>query len=771
MSFFNHSGLGFPAVPLVSVLLALGLASCGRKDPPSTTKLEVSVGKESGPMPEAGTANRLNKEQSAFMRHHAQDPVDWYPWGDEAFAKAKKEQKIVFVSIGYMSCPWSQKMQDESFRDPAIARFMNRQYVNVLVDREERPDVNNSYLHYVFSTTRKSGWPLNLWLTPEGLPVFSGVYFPTISGNGNVAFSIAMENVANNFLRDPGYIKRQADTTYKDYLADYRKNSKSQALPLTAEALGLAFEKLRAVYDPVNGGFSPPPKFPQPQTINYLLGYAARLGADRLGRAEESRQMLSLTLDSILRGGVYDQLGGGVHRYSTDIYWALPQFEKMLYDQGFLAETLVNAGQVLDRPAYETAAREIFRYADSELAHPEGGFYCAEGSISPIQAEGKEMSEGAFYLWQLPAVEQAAGAGAMPLLNYLFGLDGRGNIPIDSPTRARFPRANVLKLEHTLAETAAFLKQPEVSVSGQWQEARKKLGEARGKRPRPLLDNKVVAGWNGTMIAALARAGWVYHDDVLIARATKAADFILKRLKQEDGSLGHAFLDGPSAAPGCSEDYAHIIRGMLELYEASGDPRWLRTAVDLQDQEIKLLWDTEEGGFFDGPQQNLLFNRMKSVDETTEFAPVAVSTMNLIRLSHLAGRAGYLEKATKVVDLYGGLMMRAPAVFLRLLQAYDVMVNPLVEVVVTGAPNAPDRAAMLDELRRTQPVGRVLVYLDGGEAQAWLTKMNPELARLPAATPGQTTVHLCRKFAVIQSFTKPEGIRQALEKMISASVK
>jgi uncharacterized protein YyaL (SSP411 family) len=481
--------------------------------------------------------------------------------------------------------------------------------------------------------------------------------------------------------------------------------------------------------------------------------------------------MLSLTLDLILRGGVYDQLGGGFHRYSMDSYWALPQFEKMLYDQGFLAETLVNAGQVLDRPAYETAAREIFRYADSELAHPEGGFYCAEGSSSLIQAEEKEMSEGAFYLWQLPAVEQAAGAEAMPLLNYLFGLDERGNIPIDSPTRTRFPRANVLKMEHTLAETAAFLKQPEASVSARWQEAREKLLEARGKRPRPLLDDKVVAGWNGTMIAALARAGWVYHDDAYLARATRVAEFILKRLKREDGSLGHAFLDGPSSAPGYSEDYAHTIRGLLELYEASADQRWLRTAVELQDQEIKLLWDPEEGGFFDGPQQNMLFNRMKSVDETTEFAPLAVSTMNLIRLSHLTGRSDYLEKATKVVDLYGGQIMRASATFLRLLQAYDCLANPFVEVVVTGAPNAPDRAAMLDELRRTQPVGRVIVYLDGGEAQAWLTQMNPELARLPAATPGQTMVHLCTKFAVSQSFTNPGEISQALKKMISSGRK
>jgi len=757
---------------LSPLVMTLALSGCGPKEPPTTGKREeVRVTTENGPLPAAGAANRLINEQSAFLRHHAQDPVDWYPWGDAAFAKAKAEQKLILISIGYTSCPWSQKMQEDSFRDPKIARFMNRHYVNILVDREERPDVNNSYLHYVFTTSRKSGWPLNIWLTPEGLPVFSGVYFPKTSDASNPSWSVAMETVANNFADDPAYVKRQAEAVYKDYLKDYRKFWKVSTPALEPAALGAAFDKLRAVYDPVNGAFTPAPKFPHPQSLNYLLGYATRLGADRVGRAREARSMVTLTLDSILGGGIYDQLGGGVHRYSTDAYWAVPQFEKMLYDQGFLAETLVNAGQAVDRPGYEAASRGILRYADTDLGHPEGGFYCAEGSSSLEQTGAAALSEGAFYLWQLAEIEAAAGPAAMPLLKLVYGLEERGNMPIDSPVRGRFPGANVLKLERPLAESAKLAGKTLEEATRELQESQAKLMAVRQKRPRPLLDDKVLASWNGTMIAALSRAAWVYGDMALGERAARAADFVQKRLRREDGSLAHAFLDGPSTAPGYSEDYAHVIRGLLELYECSADIRWLRTAAELQDQEIKLLWDPEDGGFFDGPLQPLLFNRMKSVDESTEFAPAAVSTNNLLRLGYLMGRSDFLEKAKTVTGLYGGLMMRGPALFLRLLQGYDWQVTPPVQLIVTGPANAPDRAEMLAALRHLPPTGRVILYLDAGPAEAWLTKYNPELAKLPAASLANTTVHLCRNFAVQQSFTTASGIGPALEKEITRPAK
>ncbi len=750
-------------------LVLLALTSCGQPEAGSASKpAEVKVATETGPLPAAGTASRLSGEQSAFLRRHAQDPVDWYPWGEEAFIKAKAAQKPVLISIGYTSCPWSQKMQEESFMDPAVARFMNRHYINVLVDREERPDVNNSYLNYQLWKNKRSGWPLHMWLTPEGLPVFSGVYFPAKGETGSPSWQATIELIANEFAKDPAYVKQQAELVAKDYLKQYQKLWKGTGTPIQPTALAGAFDKLRAIYDPVNGGFSTAPKFAQPQALNYLMSYAGRLGADRMGRSLEAREMLQTTLDAILRGGIYDLLGGGIHRYSNDVYWAVPQFEKMAYDQGFLAQTLVDAALTAGKAEYADAARATLRYAETQLGHPEGGFYCAEGSSSPSVTGGSKLTEGAFYLWQMPEIEQAAGAAAMPVLKLAYGLDERGNLPIDSPGRGRFPGANLLRQERPIAEVVKQSGLPVGEVNRILTQAHQQLLDARQKRPRPLLDDKVLASWNGTMIAALARAAWVFDDPALRDRAVKAAQFILKRLRKEDGSLIHAFLDAPSSAPGYSEDYAQVIRGLLELYEATGEIPWLRTAAELQDKQIELLWDKEDGGFFDGPLQPLMFNRMKSVDEGSEFSPTAVSAQNLVRLSHLLGRPDYLDKANAVISSYGSLAMAGPGGFLRLLMAYDSLQHPPVQVIVTGPPDAPDRAGILVALRRSLPFGRVILYLDGGEAQAWLAKGNPALAKLPA-TPGPTTVHLCRDFVSQQSFTSEDGIAAALQKAVTES--
>ena len=752
-----------------SLGLLLALSSCGQPEAGGTAKrVEVKVGTETGPLPAAGKANRLMSEQSAFLRRHAQDPVDWYPWGEEAFIKARTEQKIVLISIGYTSCPWSQKMQEESFTDPAVARFMNSHYVNVLVDREERPDVNNSYLNFLFWKNKQSGWPLHMWLTPEGLPVFSGVYFPVHSEGVSSSWGLTIEHIANEFAKDPGYVKQQAEIIAKDYLKQYQKLWKGTDALIQPTAVAGAFDKLRSLYDPVNGGFSVAPKFPQPQSLNYLMSYADRLGADRMGRSREAKEMLATTLDAILKGGIYDQLGGGIHRYSTDAYWAVPQFEKMVYDQGFFAQTLVDAALTLGKAEYADAARATLHYATTELGHPEGGFYCAEGSSSPSGSGAATLTEGAFYLWQMPEIEQAAGAAAMPVLKLAYSLDERGNLPIDSPVRGRFPGANILRQERPMADVVKQSGLPVGEVNRILTQARGQLSAARQKRPRPLLDDKVLASWNGTMIAALARTAWVFDDSALRERAVRAADFILKRLRREDGSLIHAFLDGPSTAPGYAEDYAQVIRGLLELYEATGEMPWLRAAAELQDKQIELLWDKESGGFFDGPLQPLLFNRMKSVDEGSEFSPTAVSTQNLVRLSHLLGRADYLEKANAVVTTFGSLVTRGPGGFLRLLTAYDLLLHPPVQVIVTGPPDAPDRAEILLALRRTLPFGRVILYLDGGEAQAWLANGNPALTKLPV-TPGRTTVHFCRDFVPRQSFTRAEGIGAALQKAVTES--
>lgn len=765
----------FPRLALVTgagvMTLALSLSGCGKGEVAATTKRpRFSVVAEAGALPAPGTAKRLEREQSVFLRRHAQDPVDWLPWGSEAFARAKAENKLMLVSIGYSSCPWSQKMQDETFTDPAVARFMNAHYINVLVDREERPDVNNVYLNFLFWKNKQSGWPLHMWITPDGLPVFSGVYFPAKPDGDQPSWTQTVEHVANSWTDDPEYVHQQAVEVMKGYLREYRRLWKNQeGTTLTPEAQASCFEKLRAVFDPVNGGFTPAPKFAQPHALEFLLNYSARLGDDRVGRRKDAVNILTVTIDNLIRGGIFDQLGGGFHRYSTDIYWAMPQFEKMLYDQGFMASALTEAGVALNRPDYLEAVRQTLRYADQELSHPDGGFFSAESSSSPVAGGGTGLTEGEYYLWQYDEIVKVAGTAAMPLLRAVYDVDDQGNIPIDSPTRSRFPKANSLRVVKSLEEAAQSLKLDPAAAARTLAAAKSALLAARKERPHPLLDSKVIASWNGTILSGFARAGWALNDAALLARAEKAGDFILSRLRRDDGTLIHSFLDTASTAPGYSEDYALVIRGLLDLYEATGSAKWLKAAVGLQDKQNELLWDQSEGGFYDGPQQPLVFNRMKSVDESTEFAPCAVSASNLARLGNLLNRPDDLKKGQDLLKTFGGLAQRAPAGFLRFMQAADLLQRPPLQIVITGSPDAPDRAAVLAALRKRPTGGTVRLYLDGGAGSAegggdskQSPGGHPSFAKLTSPA-GRTTVHFCRNFEPVHSITDPAQIQPWLE--------
>ncbi|HEX2749696.1 MAG TPA: DUF255 domain-containing protein, partial [Verrucomicrobiales bacterium] len=681
---------------------ALLAGGCGK---PEVAKLEfknTSVSEEGGDLPSAGQANRLLNEQSAFLRRHAKDPVDWHPWGAEAFEKAKKSGRPVLVSIGYASCPWSQKMHSESFSVPEIARFMNAHFVCILVDREERPDVNTAFLHFAFWKQKISGWPLHVWLTPEGLPIYQGVYFPPYSKGAEPSWRLTIEHVANNWESQTDYVREQAKKVAEGYLKDFRSRwlgpppegntevkevkdfmkltppkqmetflglsddkvqyaivdlptAKVEELwgqlkpdvaaatlarlePLAAATLFaklqgparepafqqfvekarmLNFQKLRSLYDPVYGGFGPPPRFAPHQSLDFLLRYAQRGRAEKFGKQYESMSMITSTLDHMIAGGMFDQIGGGFHRYSTDIYWSVPQFEKMLYDQGYMAQVLVNAAQLCGRKDYLSAAAGLLAYTGRELSHPEGAFYCAEGSSSP--AKNGAMTEGAFYLWSKKEIDEVSGASA-PLVDAVFGIEERGNLPLDSSMRERLGNTNILMIVKTPEEAGKSLGKDPAAARKEFTEVCGKLLEARKKRPRPTLEDKVLTSWNGVAISGYARTGFALNDPALIQRGEKAAEFILSKLRSKDGGLLHAFLDGPSPLPGYSEDYATFVSAMLDLYEATGSVRWLSMAVELQERQVTDLWDKTDGGFFDGPDSPYLFHRMKSMDEASEIS-------------------------------------------------------------------------------------------------------------------------------------------------------
>jgi uncharacterized protein len=812
-----------------SFVVAATAALVGCKKPEGAKLLYAnnSVEAETGKLPTEGKANRLLNEQSAFLRKHAQDPVDWYPWGQDAFDLAKKENKPLLVSVGYASCPWSQKMQEESFTNAEIARFMNRHYINVLVDREERPDVNNAFLHFLFWRQKSSGWPMHFWLTPEGLPIFQGVYFPVHSNGPTAGWITVLEHVLNTWASGSDHIRKQAEDVAKLYRKEFdgiwagaqlagdptqpevikfltlpapeqlsmltKMSSDNlfkavRALPANvlndlwvsmkpADRLALieriepqsaavlavkltgrerddafrrfvtgsqamVYEKASSLYDPVNGGFSKAPKFIQPQVLESLMEYAIRQRSDRYGKQKQALDMVTSTIERLLSGGITDQLSGGFHRYATDAYWTLPQFEKMAYDQGMNAAMLVRASLATGRKDFLQAAERTLKYAIVELGHPGGGFYCAEGSSSATTVGAKELKEGAYYLWEKKEIDSLLGPDAA-FATSLFGIEEYGNLPFDSPARTRMVNQNILLRQKSLSEMAKEFDLTPTAAAEKAEAVRSKLLEARRKRPRPTLDDKVLASWNGPIISALALAAWSGGDAALLTRAERAAEFILTKLRTADGALIHAFLDGPSNVPGFSEDYATIIESLLHLYTATGDIRWLKSAVELQERQLKDLWDAENGGFLDGPASPLLFSVVKSVDEATELAASSASVQNLITIASIINAPKYRADVRLMLERYGSQTGTSPISFLRMIRTAEMVLNPPQRIVVSGRKDSPDRAAVMSALQEFFLPNSVIFYMDGAEGEKFLTEKHPELAAL-AAPAGRTVVHVAK---------------------------
>lgn len=829
------------------VLMSL-TGGCGK---PAVAKREFknnSVDAEQGELPAAGKASRLLTEQSAFLRRHANDPVDWHPWGAEVFEKARRDNKPLLVSIGYASCPWSQKMHTESFLKPEIARFMNKHFICVLVDREERPDVNTAFLHYSFWKQKISGWPLHIWLTPNGLPIYQGIYFPPDSVGNNPSWRLTIEHVANNWQTSPDYVGAKAKESAESYLADFRRrwlgppaegNMESEEakkfLKLTDEEqlsrfrdfagdrLGYAladlpsakleelwtkmtpeqtgammdrlsvtgaslvfaklqgparepafqlfsrlareahYQKLRGVYDPGYGGFGPPPRFAPHQAIDFLLRFGLGEKGRQFGKQEEALEMITTTLDHMLAGGILDQIGGGFHRYSTDVYWAVPQFEKMLYDQGYMSQALVAAAQVSGKKDYLTFAARLLAYAERELSHPEGGFYCAEGSSSP--GPDGAMTEGAYYVWSKQEVDAVAG-DASPLVCAVFGIEDRGNLPLDSTMRTRLGNTNVLTVKQTPEEAGKSLGIEPAAAREQFNAATARLLEARRKRPRPMLEDKVLTSWNGVIVSGFARTGWALKDPALIKRGERAVEFLLTKLRSKDGGLLHAFLDGPSPLPGYSEDYATLIAGLIDLYEATGNARWLSSAMELQERQIKDLWDKTDGGFFDGPDSPFLFHRMKSMDEASEISAGSTSLINLANLSIMTGNTDYRDKARRIMERYGVQAAIMPGAFVRFLRAVDLLAASPQQIVISAVAGDAAVQPMLDALRGAFLPGIRVLYMDGAESEKLLTAKVPDLAPL-AAQPGKSVVHFCTGFKPDKSFTTEAELRAWLAEKYS----
>ena len=590
-------------------------------------------------------ANRLAAEKSPYLRQHADNPVDWQPWGEAAFAQARMEQKPIFLSIGYSTCHWCHVMAHESFENAAVAAVLNRDFIPVKVDREERPDVDRVYMAYVQATTGHGGWPLSAWLTPELKPFYGGTYFPPEDRQGRAGFVTVLNAIARHWREQRDKIETGAEEVVaalrRQAAGDGPRENPAADTPLH-EAAGDAFEKafqyFAGAFDPVHGGFGGAPKFPRPSTLNFLFRVAALQGAaSELGA--QAVQLATFTLQKMAEGGMHDQVGGGFHRYAVDAEWFVPHFEKMLYDQAQLAISYLEAKQATGREVFAWLARDIFDYVRRDLTNPRGGFYSAEDADSLVRAGSAEHAEGAFYVWTKEELARELGDDAAFFCTH-YGVEDGGNVAHDP--QGEFTGKNILMQRRSLSVTAGEFNLGVEAASDKLLACHARLLAVRAQRPRPHLDDKIITAWNGLMISAFAKGAQVLGDEACLAAATRAAEFVQSELYDtKTGVLYRSWREGRGDIPAFAEDYAALIQGLLDLYEAGFEIRWLQWAEQLQARMDELFWDAAQGGYFNSRADDAsIIVRLKEDYDGAEPSPNSLAAMNLVRLSRMVGDGG-----------------------------------------------------------------------------------------------------------------------------------
>ena len=673
--------------------------------------------------------NRLINESSPYLLQHATNPVDWYPWGKDAFEKARRENKPIFLSIGYSTCHWCHVMEHESFSDEEVAALLNKYFVSIKVDREERPDIDQVYMAVTQTMTGRGGWPNTVFLTPDKKPFFAGTYFPKETRWGLPGLMELLPKVAAIWQNDRENVLKSAQQI-TDLLAAKDKpnpgNSPDKSL------LDKTRNLLADVYDPEYGGFGQAPKFPTPHILTFLL---------RRYHHNEDTQALAMvekTLTRMRLGGIYDHIGFGFHRYSTDGQWLVPHFEKMLYDQALLAMAYTEAYQATGKKFYARTVREILAYILRDMTSNEGGFYSAEDADS-------ERVEGKFYLWTLPQIQKILGKEETETFKKIYTLDTNGNFT--SREEALAAGSNILHLKKALPDLAGELGVPEKQLHRRLEINREKLFKVRNKRVHPFKDDKILTDWNGLMIAALARAGQVLNEPRYTADAVRAADFIMLRLRDNNGRLVKRYRKGTAGLPAHLDDYAFVVWGFLELYEATLKAIYLQEAIRLNDQMIKHFWDQQSGGLFmTADDSEKLLIRNKAIYDGAIPSGNSVAALNLLRLGHITGREDYLKKAEEISRAFSESVNRYPAGHAHLMMALDYALNPNYEVVIVGQPAAKDTRAMLLALRRPFLPGKVVLLRPADKkAAAEIIRMAP-YTEFMVSKDGRATAYVCTNF-------------------------
>ncbi len=687
-------------------------------------------------------ANRLAQEKSPYLLQHAHNPVDWYPWGDEAFEKARREDKPIFLSIGYSTCHWCHVMEHESFENDHIADLMNRWFVSIKIDREERPDIDSIYMAYVQATTGGGGWPMSVWLTPDLKPFVGGTYFPPEDRYGRAGFPLILERVADAWKNDRNRIIESSE----EVLAQLQRNAAGSSRPgggVDTAAMDHAYQQFRRSYDSRLGGFGGAPKFPRPSIHNFLLRYWKRTGN------EEALEMVEQTLLAMDRGGMNDQLGGGFHRYSVDERWFVPHFEKMLYDQAQLAISYIEAFQITGNEALELAARRTLDYVMRDMTSPEGAFWSAEDADSaPDAAKPREKSEGFFYIWSMRETAAVLGEERAQWFAYRYGMQPSGNVANDP--HQEFTGLNILYRAHTLEETAHHFEREPGEMAAALADAERILLEARAKRPRPHLDDKILTAWNGLMISAFARAASVLDEKKYRDAAERAANFIVSSMRAPDGALLRRYRAGEAGIGGMLDDYAFFTQALLDLYETTFDFARIEHATELTDRALNLLEDKENGGFFSSAEPDALcLMPMKDDYDGAEPSGNSVSLMNLLRLARITGNQRYEVAAARLIAVFSEKARSSPYGLPQMLAAWEFATAPNREIVIAG--ELPPE--MIRLLQKKFDPNRVLLAA------------GPELVQYQPASAEMRgpAVYICENFTCQAPVTNKEDLARLLE--------
>jgi uncharacterized protein YyaL (SSP411 family) len=695
----------------------------------------------------ASSQNRLGAEQSPYLLQHADNPVHWRPWGTEAFEEARRDDKPIFLSIGYSTCHWCHVMAHESFENPAIADILNQDFVSIKVDREERPDVDRVYMMFVQATTGSGGWPMSVWLTPDLKPFYGGTYYPPEGRWGRPGFPEILREIVRVWKEERSKVQASAETL-TGQIKGLKSVTGGDAVP-GPEALTEGVAQFAQTFDKARGGFGSAPKFPRPSELLFLLRETARTGD------YTPAFMVAKTLQAMSLGGMRDHIGGGFHRYSVDANWRVPHFEKMLYDQAQITLASLEAYQLAGDGFFADVAEDTLEYVRRQMTNPDGGFFSAEDadSIPPEHAGDPHAhkTEGAFYLWTEAELDQLLGAREQDakIFKLRFGIRPDGNAPEDP--QGEFTGKNLLYVASSIEEIVEKTGQSKEEIEAALHRARMTLFKVRLTRPHPYLDDKVLTGWNGLMLAAFARAARVLPAGpsraVYLDTAERNARFLEKAMWDPSRQIvRRRYREGDAAIDGYAEDYACLIFGLLELFQATGNPHWLEWSQTLQKRQDELFWDTENGGWFNtsGDDPSVIL-RLKEDYDGAEPAPSSVSVFNLLWLSHLSEDRRIVDQIEKTLKMFGpnlAKIARAVPMMMAALSTYHAGIR---QIVIVGERGRDDTTALQAEVAGVYQPFSVIVPVTPGTQHADLARLLPFIASMDMRE-GQATAYVCRDF-------------------------